>query len=136
MKTIELINYESPIECCTLDVGTNSIEYYTGHKKISGFTGVYFRNEKTFAAIYPTMNGPIFYYDCQEYQINKLLKISLQRNKKMRKFSICDYNIEISYSESKYIDFDVWSEEEDIDLFLMIAQNYHSDSFYQKFTKI
>ena len=66
--------------------------------------------------------------------INKNLLISLIKNGKRRKFVIKDYNIEINYTESPYIGFDIWSDEIDVDLFYMIEQSYKNDDFYEMYT--
>ena len=52
-----------------------------------------------------------------------------------REFHIEEYNINIKYRTSQYIGFDVWSEEEDVDLFYQIKQSYKHEEYYKKFTK-
>lgn len=42
-------------------------------------------------------------------------------------------NIE-KYRTSPYIGFDVWSDEEDVDLFYQIEQSYQNDDYYKRFT--
>lgn len=42
-------------------------------------------------------------------------------------------NIE-KYRTSPYIEFDVWSDEEDVDLFYQIEQSYQNDDYYKRFT--
>jgi hypothetical protein len=132
-KTLELKNLEIG-ECCTLEVKTEKLVFYKGNKKIPGFTGLYFRNDDHFFAIYPTKNGPIAFFEGKEFPITKELHISLQKDGKSRKFIIEDYNIEINYTESPYIGFDCWSDEIDVDLFYGITKSYQDDTFYKKYT--
>ena len=75
------------------------------------------------------------YYKGNEYQLNKALNIKLQKNDKCREFIIEDYSIRIKYKTSKFIGFDVWSDEKDVDLFYQIEQSYKKDEYYKKFTK-
>lgn len=75
------------------------------------------------------------YYENQEYPLKKDLHINLIKNGSLREFSIEEYNIHIRYHTSKYIGFDVWSGEEDVDLFYQIQQSYKNDEYYKKFTK-
>lgn len=86
-------------------------------------------------ALYPTENGPIMYYKGKEYPLKKDLHICLTKTEKSREFRIEEYNICIKYRISPYIGFDVWSDEEDVDLFYQIEQSYKNDEYYKKFTK-
>ena len=133
-KIIELTNIEKPVECCTLDILTGKTAFYRGNKKIPGFTGLYFKDNNNFFAIYPTKNGPTIFYEGKEYEINKDLSIVLLKKDKNRIFQINDYNIEVNYMESPFIGFDAWSDEIDVDLFFMIEQSYKEQSFYDKYT--
>ena len=131
---LELTNLEIPAECCTLETNTGNRIFYRGDKKTPGFTGLYFRDENNFFAIYPSESGPVIFFEGKEYEINKELAISLLKQGKNRKFKIEDYNIEIAYTESPYIGFDVWSDEIDVDLFFMIEQRYKEQEFYDRYT--
>jgi len=130
----ELTNFEIPAECCTLDVVTNNQAFYRGDSKIPGFTGLYFKDDRTFFAIYPTEGGPTVFFDGKEYAINEALTITLSKDGQSRTFRINDYGIEISYSTSPYIGVDIWSDEIDVDLFFMIAETYKDQDFYDQFT--
>lgn len=132
---IELSNIEI-YEYCTLNIKTGEKEYYKAKKKIPYFTGFYYKHDDIFFALYPTVNGPIMYYEGKEYPLKKDLHISLLKMERLRVFSIKEYNICIKYSTSPYIGFDVWSEEIDIDLFYQIKQLYKNDDYYKKFTKL
>jgi hypothetical protein len=132
MNCIELANLEIK-EYCMLDKNTGAKEFYKT-AKYSGFTGLYFKDDNNFMAIYPTQNGPAMYYKGKEYAITSSLNISLQKNGRNRSFRINEYNIKIDYMESPYLDFDNWSKEEDVDLFFMIEQNYKKTGFYKKYT--
>ena len=70
---VELMNIEKPAECCTLTVDTGNTYFYRGNKKIPGFTGLYFRDENHFFAIYPTKKGPVIYYQGNQFPINRSL---------------------------------------------------------------
>ena len=130
----ELTNLEIPIEYCMLDVVTGNQTFYRGNSKIPGFTGLYFRDDSTFFAIYPTEHGPTVFFGGKEYAINEALTITLSKDGQSRTFRIDDYGIVISYMTSPYIGFDIWSDEIDVDLFFMIAQRYKDQDFYDRYT--
>jgi len=130
----ELSNFEIPIERCTLDVDTNNQAFYRGDKKVPGFTGLYFRDDCTFFAIYPSVDGPTVFFGGKEYAINVALTITLSKDGQSRTFRIDDYGIVISYMTSPYIGVDIWSDEIDVDLFFMIAQRYKDQGFYDRYT--
>lgn len=133
MKVIyELSNLEIK-EYCMLNIKTGEM-IFSDQKSNPKFTGLYFRDEITFFAIYPTKLGPEIYYNGNVYPIHKKLSISLKKNNKNREFCIYDYGINIKYKESSYIGVDVWSDEEDVDLFFMIQQRYQSNDFYEQYT--
>lgn len=131
---IELSNIEIH-EHCMLNKRTGEREYNKGKKQIPHFTGLYFKAENIFFALYPTENGPIMYYEGKEYPLKKDLHICLSKTEKLREFRIEEYNICIKYRTSLYIGFDVWSDEEDVDLFYQIEQSYKNDEYYKKYTK-
>lgn len=130
---LELSNIEE-FEHCILNICTGKKVFNKEKKQINKFTGLYFRDNNTFFALYPTEAGPMAYYNEKEYPIHKDLSIFLNREHKIRKFVIENYNIKISYNTSPYIGFDAWSTEIDVDLFYMIEQSYKKDEFYKKFT--
>jgi len=132
LEIVELKNYGIR-ESCLLNKKTGKKIFYI-EKKISRFTGVYFKNDDNFFAIFPTSNGPIAYYKGEEYLINRDLTIVVQKEGKNRKFEIKEYNIVINYIEPQYIGFDAWSSEIDLDLFYMISQRYKKEEFYNQFT--
>jgi hypothetical protein len=132
MNTIELTNIEIT-EYCLLDRQTGDKQFYQ-QSKVKGFTGLYFRDENTFFAIYPTASGPKIYYCGKEHTLTPELDITLQKDGEKREFAIRDFGIEIEYHESPYIGFDVWSAEIDVDLFFMIEQRYKEPSFYERYT--
>jgi len=130
----ELTNLERLFECCTLDVATNNQTFYEGYKKSPGFTGLYFKDDNTFFAVYPTVDGPTVFFGGKEYAINEALTITLSKDGQSRTFRIGDYGIVISYSKSPFIGLDCWSDEIDVDLFFMIAQRYKDQDFYDQYT--
>lgn len=132
-KIIELSNIEI-YEHCILDVNTGKKEYNNLQKKTPYFTGLYFKDDITFFAIYPTLKGPMMYFEGREYVLHPKLHILFERNGKQRSFCIEEYNIHIQYHESKYLDFDSWSTEADVDLFYQIYSSYKEKSYYEKFT--
>lgn len=132
MNMIEIKNIEI-YEYCLLNTVTGDKEFL--EKPISkGFKGSYFRDKNTFFAIYPTMSGPHIFYKDVNYGIDKKLTIILKVDGINRNFKIIEYDMDINYIESKYMGIDSWSEEADVDVFYMIAQNYKEDNFYNKFT--
>lgn len=92
-----------------LNKRTGEREYNKGKKQIPYFTGLYFKAENTFFALYPTENGPIMYYEGKEYPLKKDLHICLTKTEKTREFRIEEYNICIKYRTSLYIGFDVFN---------------------------
>ena len=133
-NTIELLNIEI-FEHCILNLDTGEKTYNKEKTKNPSFTGLYFRDNTTFFALYPTKIGPIINYKDKEYKLSKDLSIVLTKYDKCREFSIKEYDINIKYLTSKYIGFDAWSEEIDVDLFYLIEQSYKKQEFYDKFTK-
>jgi hypothetical protein len=75
------------------------------------------------------------YYKRELFPLKKDLHISLIKREDCREFCIEEYDIRIKYRTSRYIGFDVWSEEEDVDLLYQIAKYYKDDKYYEKFTK-
>ncbi|MBR4084282.1 MAG: hypothetical protein IKK33_08390 [Lachnospiraceae bacterium] len=130
---IELSNMEV-YEFCILDT-------LTGKKSFSkdtvgnDFAGFYFYDSKEFFAIYSTKEGPMIYYKNKQYSINPDLHTYVKRMGEWREFDIREYGIHIRYKTSPYIGFDVWSEEEDVDLFCYLESKYKKEEFYQRFTK-
>lgn len=131
---VELFNVEI-YRCCRLDLFTGKKIYCDPSEKAKGFTGLYFEDDNNFFAIYPTKSGPIMYYDGNEYPLNRNLHIKVIKDGKQREFFIEEYNIDIKYLTSKYLDFDIWSTEMDVDLFYQIEQSYKDDEYYKRFTK-
>lgn len=130
---IELSNIEI-YEHCMLNISTGEKEYSKDKKKIPYFTGLYFKDSDTFFALYPTQNGPMMYYQGKEYPLKNDLHIHLTKMETSREFCIEEYNICIQYHSSPYIGFDIWSDEEDVDLFYQIEKSYKKEEYYKKFT--
>ena len=89
--------------------------------------------EKIFFALYKTPNGLMIYHNGNKYPLIPELTITVNIDGKERHFSIKEYGIEIDYPEPKYL-WDEWLTEEEIDLFVKIANNYKDKSFYELFT--
>lgn len=132
-EVIDLKNYVI-FEFCSLNRKTGETYFYKGKKKVPGFTGVYFKNDNTFFAMYPSKDGLLIFYEKKEYKISKDLSIKLIRQGDNRKFIIEEYGIKIDYKKSSYVGFDSWSDEMDVDLFYMIEHNYLESSFYEQYT--
>lgn len=131
---VELLNLEK-YNCCKLNLKTGEKFFCKGSEKVKGFSGLYFMDENNFFAIFPSEFGPIMYYKEELYPLNKNLNITLTKKGNLREFYIKEYNILIKYRTSPYIGFDVWSNEEDVDLFYQIEQSYKNEEYYNKFTK-
>ena len=130
---VEIKNIEI-FELCTLNIQTKEMIFHkkcTDYKKIRGF---YFKDESTFFALYALGHRLIMYYEGKGYPLHKNLHINLAIKEPWRTFSIVEYDIYIKYRTSKYLGFDVWSEEEDVDLFYRIQKYYQDDDFYKKYT--
>lgn len=132
-EIIELSNIEI-FEHCLLNIKTGEKKFNKNKKKIPYFTGTYYKDNDVFFALYPTQNGPMMYYEKKEYPLIQDLHISLKKLDDWREFQIEEYGIKIRYCTSKYIGWDVWSEEEDVDLFYQIEQSYKKSEYYKKFT--
>lgn len=133
-ELIELSNVEI-FEYCILNINSGIKSFYKEKKKIPQYTGAYFKDDKTFFALYPTESGPMMYFKGKEYPLKKNLHISLKKKDKWRRFHIWEYGIHIKYRTSRYIGFDVWSTEMDVDLFYRIEQSYKTDEFYEKYAR-
>ena len=129
---VELKNLEI-YELCMLDEESGEMSFYK-EKKIKGYTGLYFKDENAFFGFYPSGGGIAIYYKGKKYPLTSELTISLTKQGKSRTFRIDDYNIEINYTESPYIGFDVWSDEIDVDLFYLISQRYKEQAFYDQYS--
>ena len=132
-NTLELVNLEK-YEFCILDKTTGEVDYYTEPKQ-SGYRGIYFWDERTFFALYPTKEGPAVWYKGKEYPITRDLTIVVTRDGKNRNFSIKEYGISIDYLERECIAFDIWSGGIDLDPFFRLEQRYKADDFYENHTK-
>ena len=130
---IEISNLEIH-EYCILELDTGHKKYSKEKKNNGVYTGFYFRDEKTFFALYATAAGPFIYYKGKAYPIKRELTIDLVKNGKNRIFTIAEYGIEIHYTESRYINFDSYSPEENIDLFYRILIKYRTEKFYTWYT--
>jgi len=122
---------------CELDINLNKVKKYPKGCRPDGdyvCKGLYYEHENIFFALYNTPNGPMMYHNGNKYPLTPELTINVDKEGKERHFSIKEYGIEIDYPESEFIDMDVWSTEEDVDLFVKIANNYKDKSFYELFT--
>ena len=131
-KFVELANVEIN-EYCLLNITKNSKEFYKEPKQ-KGFTGLFFKDSNTFLGLYPTLSGPRIYFRGKEYAITPEVDIELMKSEKNRTFIIPEYEIQIDYIESAFLNWDAWSEEADVDLFYMLRQSYKEADFYNKFT--
>lgn len=132
MDIIEIQNIEI-YEFCLLNTVTGEMIFHKNPLS-KGFKGSYFKDQNTFFAVYPTENGPYIFYKNRIYPIYKELTMILEIDEVHRNFTVAEYGIEISYQQSKYLGFDVWSEEMDIDLFYIITHSYKNDMFYSRYT--
>ena len=124
-------------EYCNLDLETGKMEFSKATKATQALPksmGKYFRDEKTFFALYRTETGPMIYYKGESFPLRKILHITLKKNDPWRTFQIKEYNICIQYRKSRYIGWDVWSTEMDVDLFYQIKKSYKKDEYYERYT--
>lgn len=122
---------------CDLDVISGECRKYPKGCRPSGnyvCEGLYYEYNNIFFAIYATPNGPMFYYKERVYPLMPGLSISVEKKGNNRHFSVKEYGIEIDYPTSEFIDMDIWSAEEDVDLFVNIANNYRNEAFYAIYT--
>ena len=130
-NTIEVANLQI-YEFCALDLATGHKKYSKEKSNRGVYTGHYFRDEKTFFALYPTKKGPFIFYEGKTYPITSDLTINVVKNGKNRIFTIAEYGIEIHYIKPPYIDFDSYSPEEREDLFYGISVEYKTEKFYKE----
>ena len=133
MKKIELANIECT-EYCLLDLKTGRTKFYKDQPTSEEFTGLYYKNEDLFFALFPTSEGPMIYYDKKCYPITRELNIQLTEGENCGEFIIPEYQIDIKYRYSRYLGFDDWSRKEDIDIFYILFSKYKNDSFYVQYT--
>lgn len=134
-KVITISNIEI-YEFCRLNLETGEKIFYDDYTLFERIVGCYFKEGETFFAIFASEEGPKLYFDGRQYYLRKDLHIKLEKTDAEREFSIEEYNICIKYHISSFIGFDVWSREEDVDLFYQIAQSYKNDEYYKKFYSV
>ena len=105
---------------------------YENMGEISGF---YYRDTKNFFALISVTQGLMIFYEGNLYDLTPDLHIHIDKRNGINTFYIDEYKIMIPYYESKYIDIDVWSTREDVDLFYQIEQSYKNPDYYKKFSK-
>ena len=126
---LQLMNVEK-YEYCALDKRTGSRLYSEENFYLVPTIGEYFKDNKTFFALYPTESELVMYYKGMEYPLKKELHISLKRWGRRREFSVKEYGICIRY-KAKYAVCDRETEKS-VDLFYRIEQSYQDDLFYEK----
>jgi hypothetical protein len=124
LSNVEIFEY------CLLDRLTGKPEFFKDRPP-GELNGLFFKNEKTFFALYWHENVPTIFYENREYILKKSLDINLLKKENSRAFEILDYGIEITYEKSPYVGFDAWSSEIDVDLFSKIAKSYQTDELYE-----
>ena len=134
MNGVKLANIEIA-EHCYLDIQKKYIEFIPGFGNTRGFSGLYYRHEDLFFALLKTKQGPTMYYREALYLVKPELHIELVCEENSRVFRVQEYSISISYPTSKYIDFDIWSTEDDVDLFAQIFHGYQTEDFYKRYTE-
>ncbi len=130
---IELSNFEV-YGFCILDILTGD-KSFSSKAVGNNLAGFFFLENKEFFALYSTKEGPTIYYQNKQYPITPELHIHVNRMGDWREVDIQEYGIHIRYKTSPYIGFDVWSTEEDVDLFCYLENKYKNVEFYQRFTK-
>ena len=118
-------------DCCEFDTDTGKAEFYRG-RKIDTFTGFYHKDQNNFFVVYPTMGGPVMFYEDKEYKLHDKLNIILDIDGDNREFHIIDYDIHIKY---KTPSADEWLTSDESDLFYRIQTEYTDAKFYDGWTK-
>ena len=77
----------------------------------------------------PMING-------DTYPITDKLTIECEDLGKSGVFKIYEYGINIKYKFSKYLDFDAWSQKEDVDIFFCLFSRYKKDHFMKCIRKM
>ena len=136
MVKVRLIEYGSTKSCIlNLETGNFSNEVRLNLKDITGeYTGVYFKNDATLLALFPSKEGPRIFFKGKIFPLDKALTINWGKLDEKRYFSIKEYGIDIVYDALEY-GWDNWSYEEDVDLLLRISQQYKNEDFVKINTK-
>jgi len=134
MAILELVNcnlYES----CNFDPEEGPIAFKKP-SDLSAVKGHYFKDDKSFLAIYATADGPMIYCDGKTFPLKKTLHIKLGRDGDERRFVIMEYGVYITYQTPYdwFFQWDNWSDEKDVDLLYRIAVSYQDDAFYEWYT--
>lgn len=132
-KSVELSSTEDGT-CCRLNIISGEKTFFSWKELKGTSEGFYYYDGTIFFALIESKEGPQMYYEGRLYPLSKELNIRISKMEENRTFVIEEYGICIQYVESKYIGFDVWSKEIDVDLFYMIEQLYKTEDFYKKFT--
>lgn len=121
-------------EFCKLNLLTGKVVYFQDYKILGKFKGFYYRRPKVFFALFATKEGPMIYYNNKQYRLSPDLNISIEKKENKNIFCIEEYDIQIIYFDSNYLDMDIWSKREDVDLFYQIKKSYKDKKYYKKFT--
>ena len=121
-KKILLKNWERH-EIAEFSRNAGVVRYCKPQKKTVGF---YFKQNENFLALYfaEDINEVVMFFKGDEYRLHDKLDISWHKHGKDRIFKVANYNIEIHYKESEFLDMDVWSTEIDVDLLFKIFSHY------------
>lgn len=138
-KTIEkqwinLSNLEI-YEFCRLNIESGQKDFGIQYENMGEISGFYYRDTQKFFALISVTQGLIIFYEGNLYDLTPDLHIHIDKRNGINIFYIDEYKIMIPYYESEYIDIDVWSTREDVDLFYQIEQSYKNPDYYKKFSK-
>lgn len=123
-KTIEkqwinLSNLEI-YEFCRLNIESGQKDFGIQYENMGEISGFYYRDTQKFFALISVTQGLIIFYEGNLYDLTPNLHIHIDKRNGINIFYIDEYKIMIPYYESEYIDIDVWSTREDVDLFYQI----------------
>ena len=96
--------------------------------------GYYVNINDVLIGIFATKNGPVLFRNNEQFLLKQYnYKMELERNLNLRTFKLISNDKEkivVKYSKQKYVNFDVWSDEESVDLFLWLYKNQNNDDFH------
>lgn len=96
--------------------------------------GYYININDVLIGIFATKYGPVLFRNNKQFllkQYNYKMELESSFNSKIFKLIINDEKkFVVKYPKQKYVNFDVWTDEESVDLFLWLYKNQNKDDFH------
>lgn len=141
LRVIYLQNFESYKIICKYYEKTGKYkEIFKKNTYRDKISGVYVNVGEEIVGLYSSYDGPVFFRNEEKFilkDINYRIKV-IDKTEKIKEFSLIigeQKKISIEYYKQKYINYDPWSEEDDVDFFLWLEKKQKEKDFYDKYTK-